>query len=119
MPRKRWKLISLWSAAVVLAIVAAGAYVDQAARAAVEESVQSVFGFAPGARIEPDISFWRARLSSESWLILEFKVDLEPEYNDSLLNNTIYTWRLRQWDRADPFALPEPTPDDDPFFVPE
>lgn len=96
MTRKRWKLIALWTAAVALAIVAAGAVVYQAARSAVETDVQEVCNKSPEAGFEPDIGFRRLRLVRESWLIFEFDIDLHSEVNDSHLNDMIWEWGLRE-----------------------
>ena len=112
MKRKRWKLVAVWTAVVVLAFVTAGAVVYQAARSAIEKDVQEVYGMLVTEQC-PIVGFEGVKFSVESWVILEFDADFDRGSSVALLNNWEFQWGLREWDilpRIFP-ALPTPTPE--------
>lgn len=108
MTRKRWKLVVLWGIALVLALVAAGAYVYQTARAAVEEDVKEwlrTIGSDPVR--EPVVTFRHVQFSSKSWVVIQYYVDYAPEIDDTFLREAVGAWGLREWDVVfPPFDAP-------------
>lgn len=101
MTRRRWKLVVLWSAAVVMGVVGAGAFVYQTARGAVEEEYRDFWVGGDPSLPEPEVWFKEVRFSRESWVVIEFTVQLMPEEREANMSN-IEEWGLHEWDLITP-----------------